>query len=294
QRRGGKGVIGTGQYDEDFVEHLFTASTHDYIMFFMDNGRVYVEKVYEIPEGSRTSKGRAISNVLEMQKHEKIASMICVKDFSEDKHLVLCTRKGIVKKTNLTEYSNFRKGGIIGINIDDDDKLIVARLTKGDDELVLVTHKGMSIRFKETDLRDQGRVTRGVKGITLKGDDVVKALEVVDHQATLLIAGDNGMGKRSSYEEYRLQSRGGSGVIATKTQAFVTGALSVREEDELMLFTHSGQAVRIPVKDVRVIGRTTQGVRLINLAKGDKLVGISRVVEPDEEAPGIEVVAEAN
>ena len=282
QKRGGKGVIGTGQHDEDFVERLFTASTHDYIMFFMNNGRVYVEKVYGIPEGSRTAKGRSIVNVLNMQKDEKIAGMICVKEFSENHHLVLCTKKGITKKTNLSDYSNFRKGGTIGIKIDADDQLIGAKLTQGEDEILIVTHKGMSIRFKETDLRDQGRATRGVKGVTLKKDDYVEALEVVDPKETLLVAGENGIGKRSKFEDYRTQSRAGSGIIAIKTKA-VAGALSVQDSDEVMMLTQSGQAVRSPVKDIRVIGRSTQGVKLINLAKGDTLIGICKVVQDQED-----------
>lgn len=280
QKRGGKGVIGTGQYEDDFVQHLFTASTHDYIMFFMNNGRVYVEKVYEIPEGTRTAKGRSVANILQMQKTEEIAAMICVKEFSEDQHLVMATKKGIVKKTALSEYSNFRKGGLIGIKIDEDDSLVNAQLTKGHDELVLITQAGMSIRFVEEELRDQGRATRGVRGIKLKKDDCVKAMEVVDSDATLLIAGCRGIGKRTSYEEYRKQGRGGSGIIAIKT-AGVAGALSVNDDDEVMMLTKSGQAVRIPVKDVRTIGRTTQGVKLINLDKEDELIGLCRVIEVD-------------
>jgi len=283
QKRGGKGVIGAGQHDDDFVEHLFTASTHDYIMFFTNRGRVFVEKVYEIPEGTRISKGRSLANVLEISKDEFIASMICVKDFDESLHLVMCTRKGIVKKTNLKEYRNFRKGGLIGINIDDDDRLVNVKLTSGENELVIVTHAGMSIRFKESDLRDQGRATRGVKGVTLKkDDDYVETIEVVDENAALLICGEIGQGKRRKYEEYRLQSRGGSGIIAIKTEG-VAGALSVHEDDEIMMFTKNGQAVRSPVKDIRIIGRTTQGVRCINLGDKDKLVGICRIVEVDAE-----------
>ena len=284
QKRGGKGVIGTGSHDEDFVEHLFTASTHDFILFFMNNGRVYVEKVYDIPEGTRIAKGRSVKNVLEMQSDEKIAAMICVPTLSdESQHLVKCTRAGIVKKTNLSEYKNYRRGGLIGMNIDEGDELIGVKLTNGDNELVIITHAGMSIRFHENDLRDQGRATRGVKGVTLKKDgDGVETMEVVEEGATLLIAGENGQGKRTEFSEYRTQSRGGSGIIAMKTKA-VAGALSVQEDDEIMMFTQGGQAVRSPVKDVRVIGRTTQGVRLINLAEGDRLVGICRVVEVDAE-----------
>ncbi|MGE9293692.1 MAG: DNA gyrase subunit A, partial [Puniceicoccales bacterium] len=235
QRRGGKGVIGSGQHEEDFTEHLFTASTHDYIMFFMNNGRVYVEKVYEIPEGTRTSKGRSIVNVLQMQKGESIAAMICVKEFEGDDSLIMCTKKGTVKRTMLSEYANYRKGGIIGIKIDDDDELIGCKLVKDGDDVVLVTHHAMSIRFtvNEDNVRPMGRATRGVKGITLKKpDDFVEAIEVIDPNATLLIAGENGVGKRTSYDEYRVQSRGGSGIIATKTQSNVAGALSVHEDDE--------------------------------------------------------------
>jgi DNA gyrase subunit A len=283
QRRGGKGVIGAGSHDEDYVEHLFTASTHDYMMFFMNNGRVYVEKVFDIPEGTRVSKGRSIVNVLEMQKEERVAAMIPIKEFDENLHLVMATQKGIVKKTNLSDYKNFRRGGIIGINIDEGDSLIGVQLTNGDDDLCMITGKGMSIRFKETDLRDQGRATRGVKGITLKGkDDFVVTIEVVKESSTLLIAGTNGQGKRTAFDQYRTQKRGGSGIIAMRTTG-VAGALSVDEEDEIMMLTNGGQAVRTRVKEVRVIGRTTQGVRLINLSKGDTLVGINKIIEVDAE-----------
>jgi DNA gyrase subunit A len=283
QKRGGKGVIGTGSYEEDFVEHLFTASTHDYMMFFMSNGRVYVEKVYDIPEGTRVSKGRSIKNVLEMQADERLAAMIPVKEFTDAQHLVMATSHGVVKKTSLQDYRNFRKGGIIGINIDESDQLIGVKLTTGENELVMITRKGMSIRFSENDLRDQGRATRGVRGISLKGkDDYVVTIEVVNPAESLLIAGMNGQGKRTLFGEYRLQSRGGSGVIAMKTKG-VAGALSVSESDEIMLLTHSGQAVRTRVNEVRIIGRTTQGVRLINLRDDDFLVGISKVIEVDEE-----------
>lgn len=282
QKRGGKGVIGTGSYTEDFTEHMFTASTHDFIMFVMNNGRIYVEKVYMIPEGTRTSKGRQIKNFIEVQEDEAIAAMICVKEFSPDLHLVMGTERGVVKKTNLYDYKNYRKGGIIGIQIDEEDRLIGAELTSGDDELFIVTKNGMSIRFHESDLRDQGRATRGVRGIKLKGEnDAVTSIGVVDSEATLLVAGSDGIGKRSSFDDFRIQSRAGSGIIAIKNED-VAGALAVKEDDEIMMLTLGGQAVRSPVKDVRVIGRSTQGVRLINLGKDDKLIGICRVVEIDE------------
>lgn len=283
QKRGGKGVIGASTHDEDFIERLFTASTHDYMMFFMNNGRVYVEKVFDIPEGSRISKGRSVANVLQLQKDEHIASMIPVQAFDENLHLVMATRKGIVKKTNLSEYRNFRRGGIIGINIDDGDSLIGVRLTHGEDDVCMITRKGMSIRFKETDLRDQGRATRGVKGISLKGkDDYVVTIEVVDNSATLLIAGQNGQGKRTAFDQYRVQNRGGSGIIAMRTTG-VAGALSVQEDDEIMLLTNGGQAVRTRVNEVRVIGRTTQGVRLINLGEKDHLIGLNKIIEVDDD-----------
>jgi DNA gyrase subunit A len=261
----------------------------------MNNGRLYVKKVYDIPEGSRISKGRAINNLLEIQKGEKIAAMICVEAFEEDgTRLVFCTKKGIVKKTSLFDYKNFRRMGTKGINIDEDDELLTVRRTRGDDTLILVTRSGQSVRFHEDDLRKQGRVTRGVIGIRFKGKDEVKAMEVVDPESTLLMAGTNGMGKRTVFDEYRVQKRGGTGIIAMKTR-IVAGALNVADDDEIMMFTKSGQAVRSPVKDVRVIGRTTQGVRLINLRDGDRLIGISKVLdikdedeEPDEDEESAE------
>ncbi len=282
QKRGGKGVQGGNTYDEDFIEHIFTANTHDTIMFFMNNGRVYVEKVYELPEGSRTSKGRSINNVLQLQKDEQIAAMICVKEISEDYNLVMCTKLGTVKKTNLAAYKNFRKGGIIGINIDEGDSLITVKLTDRDSELVIVTHLGKSIRFHESDLREQGRATRGVRGVKLAGKDYAQAMEVVDNECALLICGINGQGKRTVFDEFPLQKRGGSGVIAAKTSG-VAGALAVRESDEIMMLTKNGQAVRTSVKDINLIGRITKGVRCINLNEGDKLLGIARIVEDDEE-----------
>ena len=287
QKRGGKGVIGSGQYEDDFVEHLFTASTHDFIMFFMNNGRVYVEKVYHIPEGSRTAKGRAIANIIELQEGEKIAAMICVKDFAEsEQSIILATEKGVAKKTRLADYKNHRKGGLIGINIDEGDKLIGARLTSGSDDVLLVTSNAQSIRFPETDLREQGRATRGVRGIKLKSaEDKVVAIEIVNPEEKLLIAGANGLGKRTEFDDYRVQSRGGSGIIAIKSDK-VAGALSVTDEDEIMMFTLKGQAVRSPIKDVRITGRAASGVKLVNLAEKDELIGISKVIATEEDQSG--------
>jgi DNA gyrase subunit A len=289
QKRGGKGVIGTGQHDEDFVEHLFTASTHDYMMFFTSNGRVYVEKVYEIPEGTRTSKGRAISNVVQMLKEEKIAAMVCVKSLEEEgKFLMFCTQNGIIKKTELKDYANVRKGGIIAINIEPGDTLIAVKEVVVGNQVVLISSQGMSIRFPEDDARPMGRPATGVIGMRLDKGDMVKAMEVVDPACTLLVAGVNGIGKRTPFDDedgpvYRLQSRGGSGVIAIKTESGVCGALSVRENDEVMMLTASGQAVRSPVKDIRTTGRVAQGVRLVRLETGDKLVGLCKVIETEAE-----------
>jgi DNA gyrase subunit A len=283
QKRGGKGIIGTETYEEDFVEHLFTASTHDYIMFFMNNGRVYVEKVYEIPEGTRASKGKSVSSFLQLQKDEKIAAMVCVKEFSESLHLVMCTKNGVAKKTTLADYANPRRGGIIGIKLEEGDALIGSVLTNGENEIVLITYKGMSIRFKESDLRDQGRATVGVTGMRFgEKNDYIKTIAVVDPSCTLLVASEEGVGKRTPFDDYRLQSRGGSGVIAIKSEA-VAGALSVHENDEIMLLTAKGQSVRCPVKDIRQSGRNTQGVKLLSLSEGDKLLSIARIVETEEE-----------
>ena len=298
QKRGGKGVIGTGQHDEDFVEHLFTASTHDYMMFFTSTGRVYVEKVYEIPEGTRTSKGRAISNVMQMQKDEKIAAMLCVKNLEdESKWLMFCTQNGIIKKTVLKDYANVRKGGIIAISIEPGDVLISVKEVIKNNEVVIISQDGMSIRFNEEETRQMGRPATGVIGMRLEKGDVVKAMEVVDPACTLLVAGVNGIGKRTPFDDedgpvFRVQSRGGKGVIAIKNESGVCGALSVRETDEVMMLTSSGQAVRSPVKDIRTTGRVAQGVRLVRLEANDKLMGICRIIEDEATAEEGEAEAE--
>jgi DNA gyrase subunit A len=282
QRRGGKGVIGAGQRESDSVEHLFSASTHDYILFFMGNGRLYVKKVYDIPEAARTAKGRSLVNLQNMREGERVAALLCVKNFEAGQNVVMGTRRGIVKKTALENYRHFRNDGTIGIKIDDDDRLIAAHLTSGGDELMIVTRRGMSVKFHESGLRVQGRATRGVRGISLGEDDEMKLLAVVDPSATLLLATENGLGKRSKFDDYRLQRRGGKGVIAMRTRAPICAALSVHDGDQIMLLTRQGQAVRTRVSDTRIIGRTTQGVRLISLATGDALVGVSPVVEVED------------
>jgi DNA gyrase subunit A len=306
QRRGGRGVIGmttreaVGEAQEnDFVEHLFTASTHDYLMFFTKQGRVYVEKVYEIPEMSRASKGRSIANFLNLQPGEKIAATIRIpakksggpdsKDETWDptQHILFATRSGIVKKSNLADFSNIRKGGIIAIRIEDGDELIDAVLTNGLDEIVLVTKDGQSIRFSEEELRDQGRDTVGVWGIRPSPGDFVIGIALVQSDATLLVAGENGIGKRTPFEDYRSQARGGKGIITMKTgdkTGYVIGALTVRDTDEIMLITNKGKMVRTRVAEIREAGRNTMGVKLINLPESEKLQAIAPVINEEEES----------
>jgi DNA gyrase subunit A len=299
QRRGGKGVIGmttregVSEEDGDFVEHLFTATTHDYLMFFTTTGRCYVERVYEIPEMGRTSKGRSIANILELRPEEKIAATIRVQGQKSDEetwssnlHIVFATRSGIVKKSNLNDFKNIRKGGIIAIQIEEGDRLIDCKVTTGLNEIVLITKAGMSIRFNEEELRDQGRNTVGVWGIRPDQGDHVIGAAIVSNECMLLVAGDNGIGKRTAFDEYRLQSRGGKGVITMKTTdktGDVVGALSVREADELMLITNKGQLVRTRVREIRETGRNAQGVKLIDLKPGEKLQAIAPVVSREEE-----------
>src|SRR6516162_6741747 len=302
QRRGGKGVIGMttreGETagDNDFVEHLFAASTHDYLMFFTNSGRVYVERVHEIPDMGRAAKGKSIANLLELKEGEKVAALIRILSKTDENKedatwkqpgfLFFTTRQGTVKKTALADFANVRKGGIIAIGIEPGDVLIDVKLTTGQNEVVLITRDGMSIRFNEEDARPMGRPAGGVRGINLsKGDEVV-ALAIVVADAKLLVAGENGIGKRTDFEEYRVQSRGGKGIITMKTTektGGVIGALTVRDNDEIMLITFKGQMVRTFVKDIREAGRNTQGVKLVGLDTGDKLQAIAQVIGEDKE-----------
>ena len=286
QRRGGKGVSGMATKEEDYVEHMFVASTHDYILFFTADGRVFWEKVYEIPDASRTARGKSIANLLNISDDEEIAAMIRVREFSESKHLVMATAKGVTKKTNLSAFKNVRKESIIAIKIDSGDRLIGVRLTDGKDNVMLATRKGMSIRFNEAQLRDQGRSTRGVRGIALSKDDYVESLDIVAEDATFLTCTENGYGKRTAFDEYRTQGRGGRGVISIRTSrrnGLVVGAHSVKDIDSLMLITAQGKMIRMPVAEIRVISRATQGVRLINLTEGDRLVAATTLASDDEE-----------
>lgn len=311
QKRGGKGVIGmttrdrnnVDDEDADFIEHLFTASTHDYLLFFTNTGRVYVERVHEIPDLVRTSKGRSIANFLELRPGETIAALIRLiavygeenEDITwkQDLFLFYSTEQGVVKKSALSDFANIRKGGIIAIGIEEGDDLIGVKLTSGQDDVILITQRGMSIRFSEENVRCMGRPAYGVKGITLNKGDKVVSLALVDEQSTLLVAGENGIGKRTGFEEYRKQTRGGKGIITMKTTdrtGGVVGALSVKENDEIMLITYSGLMVRTAVNHIREKGRVTQGVKLINLRESDRLQAIAPVIVDDdiEESPEIQ------
>jgi len=285
QHRGGKGVTGAGMKEGDFVENLFIASTHDYILFFTDMGKVYWLKVYDIPNASRIAKGRAIVNLLELDKDENVTSTIPVRKF-DDRQLVMATRNGIIKKTVLSAFGRPKKGGIISILLDSGDKLIGVKLTTGGQEIVLGTENGKAIRFSEDDVRCMGRATRGVKGIGLKGDDKVKGIVVVDKNATLLTVCENGFGKRTDYSEYSVQRRSGQGVINIKTSernGKVVALMNVSDDNELMMMTAKGMIIRAAINTIRSIGRNTQGVTLISLKAGDKVVSVAPVIGVDEE-----------
>lgn len=318
QKRGGKGVIGAETYEDDFVENLFTASTHDYVLFFTSTGQCHAKKVYDIPEGTRTAKGKSVASFLRLSQGEKLAALLCVKEFTPEHFVVMATKGGAIKKTALAEYEGAtREGGIRGMKLADGDDIIGAVLTTGSNELILVSHQGQAVRFfegaAETDdasaegadvtaapaegeadagpklgLRSQGRFTGGVTGMRFKKKgDYLQAIEVCDHEARLLVAREDGIGKRTPFEDYRMIRRGGTGVIAIDLpedgSVAVAGALSIRDTDEVMLLTAKGQSIRTRVKEIRETGRGAKGVKLVNLEEGDKLLSIARIVETDEE-----------
>ena len=304
QARGGKGVKGmvtqkaSDEEENDFVEHLFTAQAHDYLMFFTNTGRVYVERVYGLPEGSRASKGRSIKNVLDLQPEEAIAAVLRLEyttdeesgddiTFREDAgNVFFATRSGKVKKTSLFDFKNYRKAGTIAIKLDEGNELIGVRLTSGKNDVMLVTHRGMSIRFNEEQARTMGRNSAGVRGIKPREGDFVVGLAVVNDDARLLVASENGLGKRTPFGDYMAKNRGGIGMLTmkcTEKTGPVVGSLSVEEPDELMLMTDGGQSIRIRVSDVRETGRNAQGVKLVTLNEGEKLQAVARVM-PDDEA----------
>jgi DNA gyrase subunit A len=283
---------------DDFIEHLFSVQAHDYLLFFTNTGRMYVERVYELPEGSRTAMGRSIQNVLNLKPEEKIAALLRLErmvdengndiTFREEAGFVFfATRSGKVKKTALNEFRNYRKDGLIAINLEENNELIGVRLTSGSDEIILVTHEGLSLRFHEDDARPLGRGTAGVMGIRPVEGDFVIGLALVTQGSTLLVASENGIGKRTTFEDYRQQSRGGKGIITMKVTdktGPVVGAVTVTAGDELMLMTSSGQSIRIRAAEVRETGRNAQGVKLLTLREGEKLQDISIVIPDGEDA----------
>lgn len=286
QGRGGKGVIAADVRDDDFMEHLFIASTHEYLLFFTNKGKVYWKKVWEFPEMRRTATGRALVNILEMEKNERITSMIPVREFSDDYYLFMATAKGVVKKTELSAFGKRLTGGIIAINLDEDDDLIGVRMTDGDRQVLLATAQGKAICFHEGDVRAMGRTAAGVKGITLRDDDLVTDMALVESGKSLLTICLSGYGKRTLFDEYPIRHRGGQGVIDIKTEGRngpVVAALEVTEQEELMICTEQGMMVRIPVSSIRPISRNTMGVRLITLSEEDKVSAVAPVVPDDEE-----------
>jgi len=288
QQRGGKGRIGMRFREEDFVDHLFIASTHSYLMVFSDRGRAYWLKVHTIPDVGPDGKGKAIANLVSMAAGEKIASLLAVKAWEDDKFVFMGTRKGIVKKTPLSAFQNPRAGGIIAMGVEDDDAVIVVQMTDGTGEILVGTHDGMAIRFPETDVRPMGRTAYGVRGISLREGDSVVAMEVVqpDEGGTVMTVCENGYGKRTDLGEYRVQSRGGVGIISihtTSRNGRVAGVAYVRGEDELMLITQIGKVLRMPTSGIRAIGRATQGVRLIEIESDDRVVSVARLAEREDE-----------
>src|SRR5213596_3544607 len=286
QRRGGKGVISAHTKEDDWVEHLFIASTHDYVMFFTEQGQCYWLKVHEVPQAQRSARGKPILSCVAMKPDEKVAALVPVREFSEDQFLLFATKDGLVKKTVLSEFGNPRSVGIRAINIEKGDELIDVQVTDGKNDIVLATAHGMSIRFHEKDVRDMGRTTTGVKGIELDKKDHVIDMVVVRRKSTLLTVTERGMGKRSELDEYRVQHRGGRGIITLKRDEKTGDIVALKEvlpDDELMMITKKGIMIRVPVEGIRISGRNTQGVKIMNLTPGDLVVDVARIVKEDDE-----------
>jgi DNA gyrase subunit A len=297
QNRGGRGVSGAGTYEDDWVEHMFRASTHHYMLFFTDRGRVYRQKVYDIPEGSRNAKGRSLANVIQKQSDEKVTAYLSVTDFDrEDVYIFMATRNGTVKKTSLKDFANVRSNGIIAVNLDDEDRLIAARLTDGSMEVLIGASSGLAVRFHETDVRPMGRAAAGVKGIALTDDAYVISLNVVRRSdAQVIVVGSRGMGKRTIVEDFRKTKRGAKGVIAmniTEKTGTLCAILEVSDEEDLVVITTNGILIRQPVRDVRQLGRNAQGVKLIRLEEGDQIADITTVTR-DEDSEVDEVTETA-
>lgn len=287
QKRGGKGVTAIGTREDDFVEHIFVTSTHDYILFFTTKGRVFKLKAFELPEASRQAKGTAIVNLLQLAQDEKIAAVIPVREFADNLNVLTATRSGLVKKTVLSEYSNIRKSGLQSITLKDDDEIVDVRITNGNSDIILVTNTGLSIRFKESDVRAVGRTSMGVKGITLTGDDYVVGMEPITTEKDnyILAITENGFGKRTEVEEYRAQSRAGKGILTYKTTektGHIIGVKVVTDNDDVMIITANGTIIRLNVSGISVLGRNTQGVTLMRTSEGGKVVSIAKL-SPDED-----------
>ncbi len=282
QRRGGKGLTGVVPKEEDFVELLFVASSHNYLLFFTNKGRVYWKKVHEVPEAGRMSRGKAIVNLLELQRGEQVATVLSVKEFEENAYVVMATKNGLVKKTPLMAYSHPRAIGIIALKINEEDELIGVRVTNGSHDIFLATRNGKSIRFPESDLRGMGRVAAGNIGIRMEPGDEVVGMEAIEEGATILTVTENGFGKRTRTEEYRRQTRGGKGILtikATERNGPVVYSYQVSDQDQLMIITEQGKIIRLRVADISVIGRNTQGVKLIDLGEGERVVGVAKLME---------------
>jgi DNA gyrase subunit A len=286
QGRGGKGVAGAMNREDDFVEHMFVASTHHYILFFTDKGRCYWLKVFEVPETGRTARGRSIINLINKQKDENVAAFVTVKEFDDQHYIVMVTAKGTIKKTVLSAYGNPRTTGIIAINLNDDDDLVEAKITDGTNDILIATREGQAIRFAESDVRDMGRNATGVRGINLGDMDRVIGMIIARQAANVLVVSEKGSGKRTDISAYRHTRRGGKGVITmnvTEKTGRVMRIMEVSDSDDLVVMTEKGMVIRQHVKDIRVLGRTAQGVRLINLKEGDTIADVARVAKDDDE-----------
>jgi DNA gyrase subunit A len=289
QKRGGRGKTGAATKEDDFVTDLFVASTHAYLLPITTRGKLYWLKVHEVPAAGRTARGKPIVNLLSLGEGEKLASILVTRGFEEGRFVFFVTRKGVVKRTDLNAFANVRSAGIIALGIDDGDSLVAVRITDGTKDLLLSTAQGMSIRFSESEVRSMGRTAYGVKGITLDDGDEVVGADVVEPGTTILTVTENGYGKRTEESEYRVQGRGGKGIIDIKTterNGKVVGLAQVKDRDQVILVTNGGMLIRIKVHDISVIGRNTQGVRLITLeGTGEKVSGISKLPEATEEVP---------
>ncbi len=297
QRRGGKGKSATAMKDEDFIEHLFIANTHDTLLCFSSKGQVYWKKVYELPTGGRAARGKPMVNLLPLEEGEQINAVLAVREFEADKYIFMATASGTVKKTPLVDYSRPRANGIIAVDLKEDDQLVAVALTDGQSDIMLFSSGGKVIRFDETDVRSMGRVSRGVRGMRLpEGEQIISMIIANEEDGAILTATEFGYGKRTHLEEYRVQGRGGQGIISIQTSARngnVVGAVQVKDENQIMLISDGGTLVRTPVKDVSIVGRNTQGVKLINLTKNEKLVGLERILEDEEEAVDIDAELDA-